>query len=170
MTDLQKIIDTHLHADGESSPAGPDELLQQAWAEEDRLRWVLKADAAVTALNGLAYLAGATLLDSLLGLPTMLLRAVGGILVVYAGMVLLVATRRVVPSVAVWALITLNALWALDSVLLVAAGWFSPAGVGNVWIVLQAITVAAFAVLQRSALAGSNGTEPRKVALSAAPR
>ena len=127
----------------------------------NRLRWALKADAAVTALNGLAYLAAATILSSLLGLPTTLLRALGCVLVVYAAIVLLVATRRALPSNAVWAVIILNALWALDSAVLVAAGWFAPSATGNVWIVMQAIIVAGFAVVQRSALAANNRTEPR---------
>ena len=131
-------------------------------SSHSRLRWILKADAAVTALNGLTYLAAAAALDSLLGLPEVLLRAIGAFLTIYGAIVLLVATRRVVPSIAVRALITLNALWAFDSLVLVTAGWFSPSSAGNVWIVAQAVIVAAFAALQRSALAGSsNGTQPR---------
>lgn len=132
----------------------------------------------MTALNGLAYLAAAAALDSLLGLPEVLLRAVGVFLIIYGAMVLLVAVRRVVRSIAVRALITLNALWAFDSLVLVAAGWFSPTWAGNVWILVQAVIVAAFAALRRHqeqvgcsapvgvgrpavGAAGSNGTQPR---------
>lgn len=112
------------------------------------IRFALLVDAVVAGVNGLAYLALADTLDSLLGLPTAVLRAAGGFLVAYASLVWFLGTRRPPPAAAVWAVIAANAVWALDSVVLVAAGWFSPSTAGNVWILLQAATVAAFALVQ----------------------
>lgn len=131
---------------------------QRQWSNTSAdgvVRWVLKADAAVTGVNGLAYLAAAQVLDSFLGLPATLLRAVGAFLVVYAVVVWLVATRGVLVRAAVMAVIAANVIWALDSVVVAGAEWFSPSGLGRVWIVLQAVTVGGFAMAQLWSLSRS---------------
>ncbi len=61
---------------------------------EALLGTVLKIDAAVTGVNGIAYLAAADLLEAPLGISPELLRPLGASLVVFAGMVWHVATRR----------------------------------------------------------------------------
>lgn len=121
----------------------------------DTLRWLLKADAAVTGVNGLAYLGAADGLDSLLGVSSGLLRAVGAFLATYAVLVWLVATRRAIIRRAVWGVIAANAIWALDSFVIAGAGWLSASGAGRVWIVLQAITVGGLALAQWRALSRS---------------
>ena len=105
------------------------------------------------ASNGAAYLLAAPLLDDLLGLPAGLLRGIGAFLLVYAAAVWLVGARRrhrrrppSAPSSAC------NALWAVGSVVVVLTGAGTPTTVGAVWIVLQAVVVAAFAVLQVAGL------------------
>lgn len=123
------------------------------------LRWALKADSGVTGVNGLVYLAAAQVLDSFLGLSALLLRSVGAFLVVYAVIVWLVATRRVLVRAAVWGVIAANGIWAADSVVVAGAEWFSPSDAGLVWIVLQAIIVGGFAMVQGWALARSRQPE-----------
>ena len=116
------------------------------------LRLALKLDAAVTGLNGAAYLAGASVLAEPLGLSAGLLRGVGAFLVAYAAGVWLVATRDAVRPAAAWTVVALNAVWAADSLAVAALGWGSPTALGAVWIVLQAVVVAGFAALQRAGL------------------
>ena len=62
-------------------------------ARTDLLRLALVADAAVTGANAVAYLAGAFVLDSLLGVPADLLLVLGAFLAVYSALVLRLATR-----------------------------------------------------------------------------
>jgi len=50
------------------------------------------------------------------------------------------------------AVIAGNALWALDSALLLATDWLSPTTAGQVVVALQALGVAAFAALQYAGL------------------
>ena len=119
------------------------------------LRFALKADAGVTGANAVAYLAGAPLLSGWLGIPTGVLLAVGAFLAVYAALVYRLATRAVMPRAAVTAVVAANALWAIDSLLLLALDWFSPTLAGQIVIAVQAVGVAAFAVIQAAAMASA---------------
>jgi len=114
------------------------------------LRLALRLDAVVTGLNGTAYLAAASLLDDLLGLSPGLLRGTGAFLLVFAASVWLVATRP--RPWAVEAVVALNVAWAVGSVIAVVTDAFTPTTAGAAWLVLQAVVVAAFAVLQLAGL------------------
>jgi hypothetical protein len=116
------------------------------------LRGALLLDAAVTGANGAAYLLAAGPLGDLLGLSPTLLRLLGAVLVAFALVVWLTATRPAVPRAAVVAIVALNAAWALASVVVAIGGWTSRTTIGTVWIVAQALVVAAFAELQATAL------------------
>ena len=105
------------------------------------LQAVMRVDAAVTGANGVGYLALAGPLSDLLGLSSPLLRGVGAFLVVFAAFVAVAGMRQ--PLVVVGA----NIAWAAGSIVAAIAGWGTPDTVGTVWIVLQAITVGAFAEL-----------------------
>jgi hypothetical protein len=112
------------------------------------LRWALGLDAIVSGANGVVYLAAGGVLDSALGLSATLLRPLGVFLLVYAAALALVASRPAINVPAVWVVIVGNAAWAVASLVGLAAEWLSPTVVGGVWIVLQALAVAAFAVFQ----------------------
>ena len=114
----------------------------------DLLRLALVADAAVTGANAFAYLAGAVVLDSVLGVPTALLLVLGAFLAVYSALVLRLATRPAIPRAGVVAVILANLAWAASSLLVLALDTFTPDPVGQVWIALQAVVVAGFAALQ----------------------
>ena len=116
------------------------------------LRLILKLDAVVTGVNGIAYLALANPLEDLLGVAPELTRPVGAFLVLFAAAVWFVATRPVVPRLAAAEIAAANAVWAIGSVVFAAAGASSPATAGTVWIVLQALVVGGFAALQALAL------------------
>jgi hypothetical protein len=115
---------------------------------ETVLRLALRLDAAVTAANGAAYLALAGPLQDLLGLEPSLLRPAGLLLLVFAAAVWLVAGLRRIPRVAVLAVVAVNGLWVVGSLALAGFGWGSPETAGTVWVVLQALVVAAFAEVQ----------------------
>jgi hypothetical protein len=122
------------------------------------LRLILKLDAVVTGVNGIAYLALAGPLEDLLGVAPELTRPIGAFLVLFAAAVWFVATRPVVPRLAAADIAAANALWAFGSLVFAAAGASSPTTVGTVWIVLQALVVGGFAALQALAMrSGSAG-------------
>ncbi len=124
-----------------------------AVAGETVLRRVLLVDAVVTGANGVAYLAGATVLDGVLGVSAGALRPIGAFLLAFAGVVAVVATRCPIPGAAVRELMAANALWVVASLAVAATGALDANGVGTAWIVLQAVTVAGFAALPPWALA-----------------
>lgn len=115
------------------------------------LRRFLGLDAAVTGVNALAYLALSGPLGRFLGVDDRLLLGVGAFLAVYAAGVALLAAREHPPALGVRAVVEANLAWSVVSptVLLL---WLTPTTAGAVWIVLQALVVAAFAVLQHLAL------------------
>lgn len=112
------------------------------------LRFALTLDGVATGANGVLYLAGAPLLDGWLGLPTGMLMAVGAALIVYAALVLRLATRTAMLRPAVVAVIAANALWTVDSLLALALDWFTPTTAGQILIAVQAVLVAGLAALQ----------------------
>jgi hypothetical protein len=117
------------------------------------LRLVLRLDAVVTGVNGLAYLVAAGLLDGLLGPTTGFLRVIGVFLVAFAVGVWSVSAPDTPRTAAVEAVIVANAAWVVASLALVLAGWQHLTTAGAAWAVLQAAAVGAFAALQGWTLA-----------------
>jgi hypothetical protein len=126
--------------------------LREPLAGDALLRAALKLDAVVTGANGVAYLAAAGVLDSLLGAPAAFLRAIGAFLVLFAAAVWFLSTRPAIPAGGVRAVITANVTWALASFVVLALGSLSPTVGGGIWMALQAVVVAGFAALQLYAL------------------
>jgi hypothetical protein len=116
------------------------------------LRRSLLADAVITSATGLLLALGAPVLSGLLGLPEPLLRWAGVSLLPFAGLVALLARRAEAPRGAVLAVVLYNALWALDSVALLALGWVSPTLLGSAFVVAQALVVGLFALAQYAGL------------------
>jgi hypothetical protein len=112
------------------------------------LRRALLADAAASAATGLLLALGAQALTDLLGLPVSLMRYAGMSLLPFAAIVLLVGLRASPPRIPVLAIIAYNALWAIDSVVLLASGLVQPTPLGAAFVIAQAITVGALAALQ----------------------
>ncbi|WP_395571322.1 hypothetical protein [Streptomyces sp. BK79] len=120
------------------------------------LRRFLALDAVVTGTNAVAYLALSGPLGRFLGVDSGLLLGLGAFLAVYAGCVALLAARPEPPALAVRAVVEANLAWSAVS--LAALGlWLTPTTAGAVWTVLQALTVAGFALLQYAALRQRQG-------------
>jgi hypothetical protein len=116
------------------------------------LRRVLWADAASCFGMGLLLALAATPLARWFGLPGVMLREVGLFLLLFAALVAVLALRRASPRLLFWAVIIGNALWALDSVLLLVSGWVTPTTLGGAFVVAQALVVALLAELEYSGL------------------
>lgn len=112
------------------------------------LRRVLLLDAIASGATGALMLAGSGLLQSWLGLPAMLLRFAGASLLPFAALVAWLALRARLSRAGVWAVIAVNVLWVVESVLLLVSGWVEPALLGTMFVLAQALVVAAFAELQ----------------------
>jgi len=122
------------------------------------LRRALQADAIFSGVAALIFVFGAGLFASLTNLPETFLRNTGLVLVVYAALVGFLGTRSMMAKAAVWAVIAVNAIWAIDSFLLLVSGWVSPNLLGQALIVMQAVAVGVFAELQLIGLRKSEST------------
>jgi hypothetical protein len=114
----------------------------------DLLRRALLADAVVSGTTAAALIVFADAAATLFGVPAALLRMVGLILVPFAAVVLIIARRPDVGRRSILAVIVCNALWAVDSILLLLTGWVEPTPIGYAFVVGQALIVAAFAEVQ----------------------
>jgi hypothetical protein len=94
------------------------------------LRKALLLDAAASGVTALLLIAGAGLLDGLLGLPVALMREAGLILVPFVAFVAWVGTREEALRGAVWAIVAANALWVVASIGLLVSGWVAPTALG----------------------------------------
>ena len=112
------------------------------------LRWVLFIDAATCVATGLLMMVGSGALDQFLGLPTELLRYAGVSLLPFAAFLVYLAMRESFSRSMVWAVILLNALWTVDSLLLLLTGWVDPTELGYLFVVAQALGVAMLAGLE----------------------
>ena len=112
------------------------------------LRRAVQGDAIITGAMAVLLVAAAGFLSPLLNLPEAFLREVGIFLVVFAALVGYLGTRELMPKVAVWTLIAANAIWAMDSILLLFTGWVQPNMLGIAFVVMQAVSVGVLAELQ----------------------
>jgi hypothetical protein len=112
------------------------------------LRRALMLDAVASGGAGLLMIAGAGLLEGLLGLPAALLRGAGLVLVPYVAFVIWTGSRETISRPAVWAIIAANVLWAAASGLLLVSGWVAPTGLGYAFVIGQALVVAVLGELQ----------------------
>lgn len=125
------------------------------------LRRVLLADAALSGLAGLLMIAGAAPLATLTDLPQTLLLYAGLPLLPFAALLAWLSRRDTVPTWLVWTIVAGNAVWAIDSVVLLFTGWIAPNTLGVAFVAAQAAAVAVLAELQ---FFGLRRSEPAAVA------
>ena len=112
------------------------------------LRNVLLVDAAGAAAMGLLLLAAANALDSLLGLPAPLLRAAGTVLLPFALFVGVLARQSSPWRNGVWTVVSVNAIWVVESVWLLFTHRVELTGSGVAFVIAQATFVALMAQLE----------------------
>jgi hypothetical protein len=105
------------------------------------LRRVLFADAISSAGMGVLLLSFNTPLAAMFSLPVELLREAGWILLPFAGFVAYAASRAIPSRKLVWTIMGLNAVWIVDSVLLLFSESVEPNAFGQAFVVAQAIFV-----------------------------
>ena len=123
----------------------------------DRLAWIAPPSSCAApsfstrsraARPALLMIAGAGLVEGLLGLPAALLRGAGLVLMPYVAFVIYTGTRETISRPAVWAIIVANVLWAAASALLLVSGWVAPTALGIAFVIAQAVVVALLGELQ----------------------
>ena len=112
------------------------------------LRYALIGDAVASGATGLLMAAGAGFLTGLLNLPEELMRYAGVFLLPYAIIVGYIGTRPEVSKPAVWTIIAINVLWAVESIGLLIGNWVAPTPLGYAFVIFQALVVLAFAEAQ----------------------
>jgi hypothetical protein len=122
-------------------PNSTKELVMWTNDSSSLLRKVLLADAVVSGATGLLLLLGAGMLTALLGVPEDFMRYTGLSLLPFAALIGSWRTGHLARP-AVWAVVAYNALWAVDSVLILVTGWIAPSALGYAFIVAQAAVVA----------------------------
>lgn len=124
------------------------------------LRRVLLLDAAGCAGMGLLLVTCHGLLSALLNLPVGLLREAGVVLLPFALLLAFLAMRARLPRAAVWAVIAINAIWVIDSVVLLLSGWVQPNLLGYLFVAGQAAFVAVMVELEYIGLRKSHAVAP----------
>ncbi len=124
------------------------------------LKIALLLDAVVSGTVGLLQLSAATALTSLLALPHAVLMGTGEFLVVYALLLVGMASRTRLWPALVMFIVLGNVMWGLGCVVLLLAGVLSPNALGVGFVLMQTVAVAVFAALEwrglrRSAPAGA---------------
>lgn len=112
------------------------------------LNRLLAADAVTSLAAGMLMVLAAAPLADWLNLPAPLLRGAGLLLLPWVVVLGLLARQKSPSRNAIWAVVAINAMWAIDSLVLLVSGWVAPNTLGTVFILSQAGVVGAFAVLQ----------------------
>lgn len=112
------------------------------------LRRALLADGLVGVLTAVHLLLLADWLSSVLELPRQLLFGSGLALLPLAAWLIWLASRETLSRMVVWTVLALNALWLIDSLLLLLSGWIAPNLLGYAWVIGQAGVVLLFIELE----------------------
>jgi hypothetical protein len=121
------------------------------------LRRAFLLDTIVSGMMALLLTFGAGEIAPLLDLPEQLLRETGLFLIAYTALVGWLATRQSMPKLLVITVIAGNGAWTLASIALLFSGVVTPNGLGQVFIVAQAMVPGALAELQYIGLRRSGG-------------
>ena len=112
------------------------------------LRRAFLADAMGSTAVGMLLALDHGALAPMLGLSAPFLLGVGLITLPFAMAVGWMSSRQRLPRWAIWAVVLSNALWALQSAVLLIGGWVHPTGPGQAFVIGQAIWAAVFADLE----------------------
>ena len=112
------------------------------------LRNALLLDGLLSGVTGLLLVLAAGWLGAFLELPRLLLLVAGSALLPFAALLVWLSNRAEISRQAIWAVIAVNALWVIDSLLVLVIGWVSPNLFGYAFVIVQALAVTLLAELQ----------------------
>ena len=112
------------------------------------LRNALLLDGLLSGVTCLLLVLAAGWLGAFLELPRLLLLVAGSALLPFAAMLVWLSNRAEISRQAIWAVIAVNLVWVIDSLLLLVIGWVSPNLFGYAFIIAQALAVGLLAELQ----------------------
>jgi hypothetical protein len=112
------------------------------------LRAIITADAAACGLGGAVLALDDAALEGPLGLSAGLLCDAGYVLVAWGAVLAFLASRPALRRAAVWTLVVVNVLWAVESVAALALGWIAPTALGLGAVLVQAVGALLVADLQ----------------------
>jgi hypothetical protein len=112
------------------------------------LRRALLADATLTSIAGIVLVLAARPLGVFPDLPTSMLQIAGLIFIPFGAFAGWVGTRPRVHRPLVFVVIVVNALWAVDSVLMLLTRWVETTPIGELFVIGQAVVVAAIAEIE----------------------
>lgn len=112
------------------------------------LRRALLTDAALAVIAGIALVVAAGSLGAFLELPAAALRIAGVIFIPFGAFAGWLGSRARVRRTLVFAVIVLNILWAVDSVLLVLSGRVVTTLLGECFVVGHAMIIAVVAEME----------------------
>jgi len=112
------------------------------------LRSALLIDGLVSGATGLLLVLAASWLGAFLELPRPLLFGAGLSLLPFAIVLVWMANRLELNRLGVWAVIVVNAVWVIDSLLLLISGWVTPNLFGYAFVIAQAVAVVVFIELE----------------------
>lgn len=121
------------------------------------LRRALLADGVVGLVTGSLLVLAAGWLAELLALPRELLLASGWALLPLGLFLVWLGSCEQVNRLLIWAVLAVNALWVIDSSVLLMSGWIAPNLLGQVFVISQALVVLLFLELE---LMGLKRSEP----------
>lgn len=112
------------------------------------LRNALLLDGLLSGVTGLLLVLAAGWLGAFLELPRLLLLVAGSAALPFAALLVWLSNRAEISRQAIWAVIAVNAVWVIDSLLLLVIGWVSPNLFGYAFIIAQALAIGLLAELQ----------------------
>ena len=112
------------------------------------LRRALAADAIGSGISAVLLLSSTTLMAGLTGLSAFFIEIVSFVLFPFAAWVGYLALQRNPSRTQVWCVIGVNALWVLESALLLFNSWAQLTLLGVVLVIAQAIAVGVIAELE----------------------
>ena len=112
------------------------------------LRRALAADAIVSGTLAIALIVAANPIAQLFGMTASMLSTVGLLLLPWTAWTGWLSRQEHPPRMQVWSVIAINALWVIDSAVLLMSGWVQPTAFGNAFIIAQAVVVGVLAELQ----------------------
>jgi hypothetical protein len=112
------------------------------------LRRALFADGLMGLVTGSLLILLTNWYANLLALPADLLLGAGLALLPIGVFLLWLSSCEQVNRLLVWAVLAINALWIVDSLLLLVAGWIAPNLLGHIFVIGQALLVLLFLELE----------------------